>query len=93
MGSQPAEEVIPVAAVELMGALMERSLGETQRITNQLMEAHLAERDEARATIVAIRTTVAGLLEGRFQPSTSALYEALWPSRELVEYHRERLGQ
>jgi len=92
MSSQsPPVDVIPVEAVELMGRLLERSLGETQHITNQLMEAYREERDVALATVAAIRVLVTSMLDGPYQPSASALRRALWPSMEQVDYQRREL--
>lgn len=92
MSSQPAD-VIPVEAVELMGRLLEHSLGETQHITNQLMEAYQDERDEARATIQAIRSNVNNLLDGPYHPSTQAILRALWPSNQEIADWREELAR
>lgn len=53
-----AAESVPREAVDLVATLMERSMGETHRATNRVIEFAERERDEARRAYIDLLDAV-----------------------------------
>ncbi len=75
------------AALELAATLMERNATESAYLTNQLMDGYKKERDEARATILAIRDEIASLVAGKYMPTPKAIIDATYPTNETIQYY------
>lgn len=89
LGDEPSGETMPVEAVELMGALIERNAHDLHYITDQLMESYKRQAEEAQAELAAIREGITSLFDSPWMPSPDAVRMALWPSTNHVNRYRK----
>ena len=71
-------------SLNLVAALMEQSMADTQYATNNVIEAWRNRALDAEARLELVRREIRDLLAGRWAPSASALEGALWPTSEEV---------
>lgn len=92
LGDAPSGKTMPVEAVELMAALVERNAHDLHFVTDQLMESYKNQAETAEATVQAIRHRVVQLLSGPSMPSAHVLEDALYPSDKVVNGFRKVKG-
>ncbi len=73
---------------QLVADLMSASLAETQRITNTVIDNLTEQEATSRAELAADRARIRVLLNGPYQPSSTAIEAALWPSDEDIDRFR-----
>jgi hypothetical protein len=81
---------IPIESADLIATLTQASLTETFATSDRVVESLTLQRDEAVATVAAVRSRVCELLAGDYMPTPFAIERALWPSLAVVdEFKRE----
>jgi hypothetical protein len=80
-------EAPPISS--LVAQLLEANMTQTHAVTNAVIDNLTRNRDEANATLAAIRAGVFRLLSGPYMPTSEAIREALWPSADMVNAHRK----
>lgn len=84
----PAEQ-LPPEAMGLVADLMAVNAAQTASVTDWLLDNLTAQRDEAVATLAAIRDQMEQLLAQPWAPSASAIRECLYPGAETIDLYRE----
>lgn len=92
LGDPPSGRTMPVEAVELMAALVERNAHDLHFVNEQLMESYKHQAETAEATLTAIRDQVTRLLSGSWMPTPQVLVDALYPSDKVVNAFRKEGG-
>lgn len=72
-------------AAELIMQIMQQNAKDAAYTTNALMHGYRKSQLRAEATIAAIRWNITQLFKDGYQPSESAILNAIWPSFEQIE--------
>jgi hypothetical protein len=74
---------------DLIATILEASLAQTQHVTNRVIEHLQDDLLSTRATLAAVRDTIAAAFEGPYMPTPEHVLRLLWPVREVSDQYRK----
>ena len=87
---EAASGPITQEAAMLAAQLLERSMAETQSVTNQLLDRYRHGEALARTELVMVREALAEIMYQPYAPSSNAIEEAMYPNAPAVEERARR---
>ena len=78
-------EKIDIEVVDLIATLTQANADELAYTTNALLDGYRRAAAEAQIELELIRKVVENLFYGPYQPSQSAVLDALYPNYQVVE--------